>query len=65
MEQCFPISEAQEIEIYSDTADDNLEWDVTFKGPPGSFCLIPFGDDGVYPTVETIFLFTLMHKLLG
>jgi len=45
----FPISEAQEMEIWFGTADDNLTRDVIFKGRPGRFCSIPFFGGGAYP----------------
>lgn len=38
----FPISDAQEMEIWFGTAEDNLTKDVIFKGRPGRFCSIPF-----------------------
>lgn len=38
----FPISDAQEMDIWFGTAEDNLTKDVIFKGRPGRFCSIPF-----------------------
>lgn len=49
MEVTFPISEAQEMEIWFGTADDSLTWEVIFKGRPGRFCSIPFFGGGAYP----------------
>lgn len=49
MQVTFPISEAQEMEIWFGTADDSLTRDVMFKGRPGRFCSIPFFGGGAYP----------------
>lgn len=49
MQVTFPISEAQEIEIWFGTADDSLTREVIFKGRPGRFCSIPFFGGGAYP----------------
>lgn len=48
-ELTFPISDAQEMEIWFGTADDKRTRDVIFKGRPGRFCSIPFLGGGAYP----------------
>lgn len=66
MQITFPISEAQEMEMWFGTADDNLTRDVIFKGRPGRFCSIPFFCGGAYPYRKkgqlTCYQVSLLHS---